>query len=51
MLFYFFIINDKIMGKEVIMKIYNTLTKKIEEFAPHNKDRVTFYSCGPTVYH
>ena len=33
------------------MKIYNTLTKKIEEFAPHNKDRVTFYSCGPTVYH
>ena len=39
------------MGKEVIMKIYNTLTKKIEEFAPHNKDRVTFYSCGPTVYH
>ena len=33
------------------MKIYNTLTRKIEEFAPHNKDRVTFYSCGPTVYH
>lgn len=33
------------------MKIYNTLNKKIEDFAPHNKDMVTFYSCGPTVYH
>lgn len=33
------------------MKLYNTLSKKVEEFAPYNKDRVTFYSCGPTVYH
>lgn len=33
------------------MKIYNTLSKKIEEFAPYNKDKITFYSCGPTVYH
>ncbi len=33
------------------MKIYNTLSKKVEEFAPFNKDRITFYSCGPTVYH
>ena len=33
------------------MKIYNTLTKKIEEFVPHNKDMVTIYTCGPTVYH
>lgn len=33
------------------MKIYNTLTKKIEEFIPRNKENVTMYTCGPTVYH
>ncbi len=33
------------------MQIYNTLTKKIEEFVPHTKGKVTFYTCGPTVYH
>lgn len=33
------------------MKLYNTLTRKIEEFVPHNKDEVTLYTCGPTVYH
>ncbi len=32
------------------MKIYNTLTKKIEEFKP-NDDVVKIYTCGPTVYH
>ena len=33
------------------MKIYNTLTRQIEEFFPINKDMVTMYTCGPTVYH
>ncbi len=33
------------------MKIYNTLTKKIEEFKPHDDKQVTMYTCGPTVYH
>ena len=33
------------------MKIYNTLTRTIEEFKPINKDMVTMYTCGPTVYH
>ena len=33
------------------MKFYNTLTKKIEEFVPNNKDFVLMYTCGPTVYH
>lgn len=33
------------------MKIYNTLTKKIEEFIPNNPNEVTLYTCGPTVYH
>ena len=33
------------------MKFYNTLTRKVEEFVPRNKDCVTMYTCGPTVYH
>ena len=33
------------------MKLYNTLNKKIEEFIPNNKDLITLYTCGPTVYH
>lgn len=32
------------------MKLYNTLTKKIEEFIPYHKNEVTMYTCGPTVY-
>lgn len=32
-------------------KIYNTLGHKIEDFVPYNKDKVTMYTCGPTVYH
>ncbi|CCX36247.1 cysteine--tRNA ligase [Clostridium sp. CAG:1000] len=32
-------------------KIYNTLGHKIEDFIPYNKDKVTMYTCGPTVYH
>ena len=33
------------------MKIYNTLTKKIEEFVPISGNSVKMYTCGPTVYH
>ncbi len=33
------------------MKFYNTKTRKIEEFVPYNKEKVTMYTCGPTVYH
>nr|MBA4404727.1 cysteine--tRNA ligase [Nanoarchaeum sp.] len=32
------------------MKLYNTLTKKQEEFQPIKKDQVTIYVCGPTIY-
>ena len=32
------------------MKLYNTLTRKKEEFIPINKDEVKIYACGPTVY-
>ena len=33
------------------MEIYNTLTRKIEEFIPHEEGKVKMYTCGPTVYH
>jgi cysteinyl-tRNA synthetase len=32
------------------MKIYNTLTKKKEEFKPQKDMQVKMYVCGPTVY-
>lgn len=32
------------------VKLYNTLTRRKEEFAPLNPPEVTFYICGPTVY-
>jgi len=33
-----------------MLKIYNTLTKQIEEFKPIQPGHVGMYSCGPTVY-
>ena len=33
------------------MKLYNTLSKKIEEFIPNDGKNVKLYTCGPTVYH
>ena len=32
------------------MKLYNTLTRKKEEFIPINEGKVSMYVCGPTVY-
>ena len=32
------------------MKLYNTLTRKTEEFKPIDPKRVKVYTCGPTVY-
>ncbi|MGN1174699.1 MAG: cysteine--tRNA ligase [Roseburia sp.] len=32
------------------MKIYNTLTRKKEEFKPIEEGKVRMYVCGPTVY-
>jgi cysteinyl-tRNA synthetase len=31
------------------MKLYNTLTRSVDEFQPRHK-KVSLYSCGPTVY-
>ena len=32
------------------MKIYNTLSKRKEDFKPINEGKLTMYVCGPTVY-
>jgi len=32
------------------MKLYNTETRKIEEFIPWEENKVKMYTCGPTVY-
>ena len=33
------------------MRLYNTLSHRIDDFVPYNPDEVTMYTCGPTVYH
>ena len=33
-----------------MLRFYNTLTRKKEEFIPVNKGKVGMYTCGPTVY-
>ena len=33
------------------LKLYNTLTKRVEEFIPNEEGHVKMYTCGPTVYH
>ncbi len=32
------------------MKLYNTLSKKVQEFIPNEEGKVKMYTCGPTVY-
>jgi cysteinyl-tRNA synthetase len=32
------------------MKLYNTLTRNVEDLKPLNQPTVTMYTCGPTVY-
>jgi cysteinyl-tRNA synthetase len=33
-----------------MLRIYNTLTRKVEDFQPINAQDVRIYACGPTVY-
>ena len=33
------------------LKIFNTLTRKKEEFKPRDEKEIRMYSCGPTVYY
>ena len=33
------------------VSIFNTLTRKVEQFIPNEDGKVAMYTCGPTVYH
>lgn len=33
-----------------MLKIFNSLTRQVEEFIPLDPPKVTMYTCGPTVY-
>ena len=33
------------------MKLYNTLSRQVEEFVTREEGVVRLYTCGPTVYH
>ncbi|MFH1326297.1 MAG: cysteine--tRNA ligase [Candidatus Falkowbacteria bacterium] len=33
-----------------MLKLYNTLTRKKEQFKPISENQISFYHCGPTVY-
>jgi cysteinyl-tRNA synthetase len=38
------------MEHPVPLRLYNTMSRRVEPFRPADCGRVTFYSCGPTVY-
>lgn len=33
------------------IKLYNTMSRSVENFVPINEGEVSMYTCGPTVYH
>lgn len=37
-------------GTEPVLRIYNSLTRKKEQFVPLTHNHITWYCCGPTVY-
>jgi cysteinyl-tRNA synthetase len=37
-------------GNPMSLHLFNSLTRRVEPFAPLNPDRPTMYLCGPTVY-
>ena len=37
-------------GVDTMLKLYNSMTRKKEEFVPIESGKVRMYSCGPTVY-
>lgn len=40
---------ENFMNEKIFL--YNTLTKRIDEFIPNEEGKVSMYTCGPTVYH
>ncbi len=39
-----------IVEGDVLLKVHNTLSRKAEEFRPHENQRVKMFTCGPSVY-
>ena len=39
-----------VKGIDAVMKIYNTLTRRLEDIHPLERGKIKMYSCGPTVY-
>ena len=33
-----------------MIRLHNTLTRRLDDFTPLSSDKVTLYTCGPTVY-
>ena len=46
----YFLHLESIGGNLMPLKIYNSLTKREEEFKPIEDGHVKMYNCGPTVY-
>ncbi|QYK47583.1 MAG: hypothetical protein KF838_12425 [Phycisphaeraceae bacterium] len=38
------------MAETNVLRLFNTFTRQVEAFEPRDPERVTFYTCGPTVY-
>jgi cysteinyl-tRNA synthetase len=43
-------VQDKTQPEPARLRLYNTLTRRKEDFAPIDPERVRLYVCGPTVY-
>jgi cysteinyl-tRNA synthetase len=41
---------EQALGEIMPLRLYNTLTRRKEDFAPIDPARVRLYACGPTVY-
>ena len=45
------VLKKEIKGEKcTVIRIYNTLSKKKEDFVPLEEGKVRMYVCGPTVY-
>ncbi len=48
-LLYDFLVICMVLGS-IIMRLYNSYNKRVEEFVPMEENKVKMYVCGPTVY-
>src|SRR5438045_8694869 len=37
-------------GSSKMIRLFNTYSRQLEEFAPRDSPNVSMYTCGPTVY-